>query len=96
MPWSSSRQRRALRHDAASFEALSLCGWEQIDLSLPIISDEVRAFVEKLEEQGAVRRFAELASASRPTRSTAAIRTASSEPRTGRSPAKCNYRCRHC
>ena len=41
--------------DARTFEALSLCDG-QIDLSLPIISDEVRAFVEKLEEQGAVRR----------------------------------------
>ena len=40
--------------DARTFEALSLCDG-QIDLSLPIISDEVRAFVEKLEEQGAVR-----------------------------------------
>ena len=38
--------------DARTFEALSLCDG-QIDLSLPIISDEVRAFVEKLEEQGA-------------------------------------------
>ncbi|MFR1638204.1 MAG: hypothetical protein ACLSVD_02960 [Eggerthellaceae bacterium] len=84
MPWSSGRTT-ACFVDARTFEALSLCDG-QIDLSLPIISDEVRAFVEKLEEQGAVRRC-DRASASRPTRSTAAIRTASSEPRTGRSPA---------
>ena len=80
--------------DARTFEALSLCDG-QIDLSLPIISDEVRAIVEKLEEQGAVRPCepGERLTPDQEYRcqQNRFVRTAHWSI-TG----KCNYRCRHC
>ena len=80
--------------DARTFEALSLCDG-QIDLSLPIISDEVRAFVEKLEEQGAVRRCEP---GERLTPDQEYRRYQNRFVRTAHwsITGKCNYRCRHC
>ena len=80
--------------DARTFEALSLRDG-QLDLSLPIISDEVRAIVEKLEEQGAVRPCepGERLTPDQEYRchQNRFVRTAHWSI-TG----KCNYRCRHC
>lgn len=80
--------------DARTFEALSLCDG-QIDLSLPIISDEVRAIVEKLEEQGAVRRCEP---GERLTPDQEYRRYQNRFVRTAHwsITGKCNYRCRHC
>ena len=80
--------------DARTFEALSLCDG-QIDLSLPIISDEVRAIVEKLEEQGAVR---PCEPGERLTPDQEYRRYQNRFVRTAHwsITGKCNYRCRHC
>lgn len=80
--------------DARAFEALSLCDG-QIDLSLPIIDDDVRAIVAKLEEQGVVRPCepGEHLASDQEYRlyQNRFVRTAHWSI-TGR----CNYRCRHC
>lgn len=80
--------------DALTFEALSLCDG-QIDLSLPVIADDVRDVVTRLEKQGVVR---PCEPGERLTSDQEYRRYPNRFVRTAHwsITGACNYRCRHC